>query len=360
MTTNEADGPPAPARRHGWGIDDIVLVPLAVVAFLAVTLLRWAWKLLVYVLDDLFALVMQVVRFVLFVLRILGDAAVGLVRLVIRILPVGGRRQSWREAVARAWAWLRAKISYTAFEHWLHHLFEDGMAWTFRVCRRLSPTGALLVILLAAVWVPVSFFAATAAHAYLIAEAANLPPWMQSLHVVATTLAKSKLLMLPAYPAAWPQAKQHGIVQACFRLFRFIAGLALVRKAGQRYDDVDRVATRYAQAFLRWAENAGLAGAVRALGAAIGGAVSGLAGGVRAALGAVARVIAMTPWLGPVLRGYAEQYARDAAIPREKLSRRMKDFLERWRIKFSPAYYEEKEREAAALRQSGGSTGPPA
>ena len=32
------------------------------------------------------------------------------------------------------------------------------------------------------------------------------PSWIQLLHPVATVIAKSKLLVLPAYPAAWPQA----------------------------------------------------------------------------------------------------------------------------------------------------------
>src|SRR3979411_966995 len=56
-------------------------------------------------------------------------------------------------------------------------------------------------------------------HAVLIAEAASLPPWMQLLHPLATIIAKSKLLVLPAYPAAWPQAKKHPFVQASFRFY---------------------------------------------------------------------------------------------------------------------------------------------
>src|SRR5262249_31375648 len=52
---------------------------------------------------------------------------------------------------------------------------------------------------------------ATALHATLIARARSLPAWMQLLHPFATLIAKSKLLVLPVYPAAWPQAKQHPV-----------------------------------------------------------------------------------------------------------------------------------------------------
>jgi hypothetical protein len=51
-------------------------------------------------------------------------------------------------------------------------------------------------------------------HAVLLANAASLPAWMQLLHPVAAVIAKSKLLVLPAYPAAWPQAKKQAWVQA--------------------------------------------------------------------------------------------------------------------------------------------------
>src|SRR6266700_3917702 len=86
------------------------------------------------------------------------------------------------------------------------------MAWVFRKCRRLTPTGALLVLALAVLWLPISFGTATALHATLIAQATSLPAWMQLLHPFATLIAKSKLLVLPVYPAAWPQAKQHPVV----------------------------------------------------------------------------------------------------------------------------------------------------
>jgi hypothetical protein len=42
------------------------------------------------------------------------------------------------------------------------HAFEAGMAWVFRKCRRLTPSGALLIIAVALLWLPISFGTATA------------------------------------------------------------------------------------------------------------------------------------------------------------------------------------------------------
>src|SRR3984893_13133018 len=114
------------------------------------------------------------------------------------------------------------------------------MEWVFRACRTLTPGGALLVIAGAVLWLAVSFGAATAMHAILIAKAASLPPWMQLLHPLATIIAKSKLLVLPAYPAAWPQAKKHPFVQAIFQFYRYVTALHLIQKTGYRYRQTER------------------------------------------------------------------------------------------------------------------------
>ena len=80
------------------------------------------------------------------------------------------------------------------------------MEWVFRKCRTLSPRTAFYVIIAAILWLPISLGVATTMHALLLANAASLPAWMQLLHPFATVIAKSKLLVLPVYPAAWPQA----------------------------------------------------------------------------------------------------------------------------------------------------------
>jgi hypothetical protein len=328
-----------PQRRFGWGIDDVVILPLVVIGVAVKTLLRWAWRLLVHIVDFAFPIFLQVARFVLFTFRILGDAFSGLLRLIIKILPLPKMKQAaWREAVARGWSWIRRKISYKAFEEWLHHLFEDGMAWTFRTCRKLSPNGALLVILGAMVWVPVSFLAATAVHAWLIAEAANLPAWMQIFHGVATILAKSKLLMLPAYPAAWPQAKKQPIVAAGLRALRWIANLREVRKTIFRFGQVEGGMNRKAEAWgLLHVWDRALEAIARVL-AAIGN-------GIRAVVRPVIRWLTKVPVIGPVVRTYESHYDKTGEEKPQKLSQRIRAFFDRWEIKFMPSYYEGKERE---------------
>lgn len=333
-------------RTFRSGADDLLILPLATLGVAAKTLLRWAWELLVHIVDYAFPILLQVARFVLFTFRILGDGVSALLRFVIKYLPLPGtRRQAWREAVARAWSWLRRKVSYKAFEAWVHHLFEDGMAWVFRVCRKLSPTGALLVILLALVWMPVSFLAATAVHAWLIAEAASLPAWMQVFHGVATILAKSKLLMLPAYPAAWPQAKKHAAVQAGARVCRWVAGLGLVRKTMHRFGQVEAAAERAAARL-------GLADAWRALGAAVNQTATAIDTAFRSLLRPAAARLAKVPVLGPVIRTYESHYDRAGAEPPQRLSQKIKAFFQKWEIKFTPAYYEAKEREKAEAAEA--------
>lgn len=336
-----------PEKRFAAGIDDALIYPIVVLGVVVKTLLRWAWELLVHVVDWLFPLLLQVVRFVLFTFRILGDGVAALLRFVIKFLPLPSmRRQAWREAVARAWSWIRRKISYKAFEEWVHHLFEDGMAWTFRVCRKLSPTGALLVILAALVWVPVSFLAATAVHAWLIAEATSLPAWMQIFHGVATILAKSKLLMLPAYPAAWPQAKKHRIIAAGLRVCRWVADHRFVEKSIRRFGQVEAAAERAAEAL-------GLVHAWKMAGAAINQTLAAVDAAFRAMLRPAVAVLAKWPVFGPVIRSYESHYDRAGAEPPQRLSQKIKAFFQKWEIKFTPAYYEGKERaKADAAKQA--------
>ena len=64
--------------------------------------------------------------------------------------------------------------------------------------------------------------------------AKSLPAWMQLLHPFATFIAKSKLLVLPVYPAAWPQAKEHPIVQRFFQFCGYCMSLDILRRARYR------------------------------------------------------------------------------------------------------------------------------
>src|SRR5258705_5209293 len=132
-------------------------------------------------------------------------------------------------------SWLRWKISYWAFEQAVRNAFESGMAWVFRKCRHLTPNTALLVIVVAVLGLPISFGAATAMHAVLFAKLTSWPAWMQLLHPLATVIAKSKLLVLPIYPAAWPQTKKNSFVQLVVKGYQNITRLYVIRKVGFRY-----------------------------------------------------------------------------------------------------------------------------
>src|SRR5262245_18052752 len=191
-----SDSPTVPDEPFGAGIADVIILPLVAIALATKSLLKFVLSILVDILDYAFPILLQVARFPLFTARIIGDGIAALLKGVVRFLPVGGaRREAWRALVSRHWSWLRQKISYRAFEEAVHHAFEKGMAWVFRKCRTLTPASALLVIAGAILWFPISFGAATALHAVLLAKAASLPPWMQLLHPFATIIAKSKLLV---------------------------------------------------------------------------------------------------------------------------------------------------------------------
>src|SRR5262245_24489922 len=117
------------AEHFRPGIDDVVILPLVAAALLIRTVLRAALNLLIRLLDFLFPILLQLMRFPLFTLRLIGDGLAALLRGLVRILPIGGNRQAaWREYISQYWAWLRQKFSYHAFEEAVHRLFESGMA----------------------------------------------------------------------------------------------------------------------------------------------------------------------------------------------------------------------------------------
>ena len=248
---------------------------------------------------------MQIVWLPLFAVRVLGNVIVTVINGALRLLPLSEtKRQQWSRSIRRSWAWLRQKISYRAFEQAVYIAFERGMAWVFRKCRHLTPNTALLVLLGAVLWLPISFGVATAMHAVLFAKLTSWPAWTQLLHPLATVIAKSKLLVLPVYPAAWPQAKRHPFVQLVFKSYQTVRRLHVIKKAGFRY---------------RQAETACMAAVER--------------------LERTAFVASAVTWL----RGahVAEQ------LGVEKPTEKLRSFFSRWSIQFSAEYYEAKERQAS-------------
>jgi len=292
----------SPARtkesRFRGTLDDVIIIPLVLVTLAVNKILRFILSILMRLLDYAFPLAMQIVWLPLLAARVLGNVIVTVINGALRFLPLSETtRRQWGISIRRNWSWLRRKISYRAFEQAVHIAFESGMAWVFRKCRHLTPNTALLVILGAALWLPISFGVATAMHAVLFAKVTSWPAWMQLLHPLATVIAKSKLLVLPVYPAAWPQAKNTSFVQLLFRSYETIKRLYVIRKVGFRY----------------WqAEIAGIAAVEK--------------------LERTAGLASVVKWLRKA--HVAERFGVE--MPTQKLS----SFFSRWSIKFSAEYYE--------------------
>jgi len=351
---NNKHGGHTPAMAQGRfraGIEDVIILPLVAVALVARNLLKATFSILIHILDYAFPILLQLARFPLFTARIIGDGIMALLKLVVGCLPVSSmKREQWRELVSRHWSWLRQKISYQAFEEAVHHAFEGGMAWVFRKCRTLTPGGALLVIAGAVLWIPISFVAATALHAVLFAQAASLPPWMQLLHPLATVIAKSKLLVLPAYPAAWPQAKKHPLVEAAFRFYCYCTTLHLMQKTAYRYRQTERAAAETADVLGRTASLIGLSYLSSTLIAGFNGLAAWTGKAWRAAMTWIVQGASRLPLIGSIIGRYAALYDGSDQQQAEKFSKRVSGFFERWSIKFTAEYYEAKERDEAAKR----------
>jgi hypothetical protein len=293
--------------RFRGAVDDVIIIPLVLVVLAASKTLRFILWILMRLLDFAFPLAMQIVWLPLFAIRVLGNVTVIVMSGALLFLPLSeSKRRLWRMSIRRNWSWLRRKISYRAFEQAVHRAFESGMAWVFRKCRHLTPNTALLVILGAVLWLPISFAAATAMHAVLLAKVTSWPAWTQLLHPLATIIAKSKLLVLPVYPAAWPQAKKHPLVQRVISGYEAIKSVYVIQKVGFRYRQVE---TAGVAAIERLERTAGLASAVRWL-----------------------RSAHMAEHLGV-----------------EKPTRKFRSFFSRWSIKFSAEYYETRERQSSGL-----------
>ena len=291
-------------------LDDVIIIPLVFVALAANKILRFILWILMRLFDYAFPLAMQLLWLPLFAAKVLGDGIVAIINGALRFLPLSETKlRQWNESIRRSWSWLRRKISYRAFEHAVHIAFESGMEWVFRKCRHLTPNTALLVILGAVLWFPISFAAATAMHAVLFAKFISWPAWMQFLHPLATVIAKTKLLVLPVYPAAWPQAKKHPFVQVVFKRYKALKSLYLVKKVGFRY------------------RQAGIAGT--------------------AAFDSLERIAGLT---------LVVRWLRNAHVAKhlgiEKPTQELSSFFSRWSIKFSAEYYEAKEQQAASHQPS--------
>ena len=288
--------------RFRGALDDVIIIPLVLVAFTANKILRFILSILMRLFDCAFLLATQIIWLLLFAAKLLGDVIVTVINGALRFLLSEAKRRRWCNSIRKSWWWFQRKISYRAFEQAAHDAFESGMAWVFRECRHLTPNTALLVILGAVLWLPISFGAATAMHAVLLSKVTSWPAWTQLLHPQATVIAKSKLLVLPVYPAAWPQAKRHPFVRLVFKGYETVKRTYAIKKIGFRY---------------RQAEIAGIAAVER--------------------LERTAGLTSAVTWLR---KAYV---AKRFGV--ERPTQKLRSFFSIWSIKFSAEYYEAKERD---------------
>jgi hypothetical protein len=172
-------------------------------------------------------------------------------------------------------------------------------------------------------------------------------------HPFATIIAKSKLLVLPVYPAAWPQAKEHPLVQALHRLWHYALTLYLARKIRARYGQIERTAAANTTAFRQSAESAGLITVSNTVLDALNRIVSAIGGGARAALLWFVEQLAAIPLFGGIVRRYKQHYDEVSQQPKPLLSARVSEFYERWSVKFTAKYYENRETEQATKAHAG-------
>jgi hypothetical protein len=330
-------------RRPSAGVDDLVIVPCVVIVLVISKLLKVVLSILIYVLDFAFPILLQLMRIPLLTARLIGDGLELFLEGILKCLPVSSAtREAWRARVRQQWIWFRRHISYQAFEDALHHAFESGMTWVFRKCRRLTPSGALLVLTVAVLWLPISFGTATALHAILIARASSLPAWMQLLHPFATLIAKSKLLVLPVYPAAWPRAKEHPVVQSFFQFCRYCMSLDILQKARYRYHQAERGAAVVANGVGRAAVRIGLADWLKALRVPLTDMLTWIRRPWPDVMLRLLETFSGAPLVSSIMDRY---FARYGSVYSRPPSVQVRGLFERWSIKFSAEYYEMKDRE---------------
>ncbi len=171
---------------------------------------------------------------------------------------------------------------------------------------------------------------------------------MQLLHPVATVIAKSKLLVLPAYPAAWPQAKRHPLVQGVLQFCRGFTNLGVVQKTGHRYRQAEYAAAAVADGLGSAASSVGLGKAFAVSLPALRRAAAWSRRAARTVMTRTVEGLSALPVIGPLVGSYAAHFERAEQQDAEKLSASVCGLFERWSIKFSAEYYEAREQDAAS------------
>jgi hypothetical protein len=245
--------PPAATRdQFRIGVDDAIVLPMVGIAFLISKLFQAAFFILALASACVFALLLRVVTSLLLVAATAGDAMAWLIKRLTDLPQLSGaKRKALCDLADRRWPRLRQRLSHEAIAMTTQNVLQRGISWVFQIFSALSPRAALLVIVGVMVWLPLSAAISIAMHAALLAYAAWLPAWTQLLHPVATIIAKSKLLVLAAYPAAWPQARKHAWVQAALRCVDRLVALGSIRKTAHRYQQTKQAFAQLSDVRLR-------------------------------------------------------------------------------------------------------------
>src|SRR5207245_4753423 len=97
---------PIAERPPTIGVDDLVIVPLVVIALAISKLLKAVLSILIYVLDYAFPILLQLMRIPLLTGRLIGDGMELLLEGVVRCLPVSdAKRDAWRARVRQQSLW---------------------------------------------------------------------------------------------------------------------------------------------------------------------------------------------------------------------------------------------------------------
>ena len=140
---------------------------------------------------------------------------------------------------------------------------------------------------------------------------------MQLLHPLATFVAKSTLLALPAYPAAWPQAKKHPFIQAIARGYRDFESLNVVQKTGYRYRQTECATQKIVDVIGRVASIVGLRYLWNTLLGWLNGTVAWIGKASRDAMRNNVEELSRVWLIGSIVRNYAARYSGDKPSERE-------------------------------------------
>ena len=175
------------------------------------------------------------------------------------------------------------------------------------------------------------------------------PPGCNSCIQWRRLIAKSKLLILPVYPAAWPQAKQHPFVRSVGKLYERVKRFYLIRKTGYRYRQTEAGRQAVSDAIAHACARMGITHFSEKVSdrtiLVLAWPVMAFHWLLRLAFSCFSRMLL----IGPVLRSYAAHYAALEEQNAKRTSEKVSGLFAEWSIKFSAEYYEAKEREAARM-----------